>query len=167
MAEPAHSIYDFSARLLDGTPVSLAAFRGCVLLIANTASRCGFTPQYAGLEELYRAYKDRGLVVLAFPSNQFGRQEPGSAGEIGAFCRANFGVSFPVFAKIDVNGPNAHPLYRFLKKEKPGALGILGASGIKWNFTKFLVGRQGEVAARFAPSAEPKTLAPAIEKLLG
>ena len=167
MAEPARTIYDFSAPLLDGTSVSLAGFRGRVLLIANTASRCGFTPQYAGLEELYRAYKDRGFEVLAFPSNQFGRQEPGTAGEIGAFCRSNFGVSFPVFAKIDVNGPNAHPLYRFLKKEKPGVLGILGASGIKWNFTKFLVGREGQVAARYGSATEPRMLAPAIEKLLG
>ncbi|MGH9598443.1 MAG: glutathione peroxidase [Terracidiphilus sp.] len=167
MAEQARSVYDFSARLLDGSPVSLGAFRGRVLLIVNTASQCGFTPQYAGLEELYRAYKDRGFEALAFPSNQFGRQEPGSAEEIGAFCRQNFGVSFPVFAKIDVNGRNAHPLYRFLKRERPGVLGIVGVSRIKWNFTKFLVGRAGQVVARYGPATEPKTLRPAIERLLG
>lgn len=167
MAEPARSVYDFSARLLDGTPVSLDAFRGRVLLIVNTASQCGFTPQYAGLEELYRTYRERGFEVLAFPSNQFGRQEPGSAEEIGAFCRQNFSVSFPVFSKIDVNGPGAHPLYRFLKRERPGILGIVGISGIKWNFTKFLAGRTGKVIARYGPSTEPKTLKPAIERLLG
>ncbi len=145
----------------------MAAFQGRVLLIVNSASRCGFTPQYAGLEELYRTYKGQGFEVLAFPSNQFGRQEPGSAAEIGAFCRNNFGVTFPVFAKIDVNGRHAHPLFRFLRKEQPGLLGILGANGIRWNFTKFLVGRSGEVAARYGPSTEPKTLELAIELLLG
>ncbi len=160
-------IYDFSATLLDGTESSLSAFRGQVLLIVNTASRCGFTPQYAGLEQLYREYRDQGFAVLAFPSNQFGRQEPGTAGEIAAFCRQNYGVTFPVFAKIDVNGPGAHPLYRFLKHERPGLLGVVGASGIKWNFTKFLVGRGGQVAARYAPSVDPLRLRPAIERLLG
>ena len=167
MAEGAPSVYDFSARLLDGSAVSLEEFRGRVLLIVNTASHCGFTPQYAGLEELYRAYRERGFAVLGFPSNQFGRQEPGTAEEIGAFCRKNFGVSFPVFAKTDVNGRNEHPLYRFLKSQRPGLLGVVGASGIKWNFTKFLVGRGGKVVARYGPSVEPKRLRPAIEKLLG
>ncbi len=167
MAEPAQTVFDFSARLLDGAEISLDRFRGRVLLIVNTASKCGFTPQYAGLEALYRNLKERGLEVLGFPSNQFGQQEPGSAEEIGAFCRQNYGVSFPIFAKIDVNGPNAHPLYQFLKQEKPGPFGFLGLSGIKWNFTKFLVNRQGHVVARFGPSTEPKALVPAIERLLG
>ena len=133
------TVYEFSAPLLDGRTVSLDQYRDRVLLIVNTASKCGFTPQYAGLEELYRAYKDRGFEVLAFPCNQFGGQEPGSAGEIGAFCERNYGVSFPIFAKIDVNGHHAHPLYRFLKRSKPGILGIFGAAGVKWNFTKFVI----------------------------
>ncbi len=163
MAEPAHAVYDFSAPLLDGRTVCLADFRGRVLLIVNTASKCGFTPQYAGLEELFRAYKDRGLEVLGFPCNQFGAQEPGSAEEIGAFCEKNYGVSFPVFAKIDVNGEFAHPLYRFLKGEKSG---IFGTEAIKWNFTKFLVDRQGKVVERYGPSTEPKALAVAIEELI-
>jgi glutathione peroxidase len=150
--------------LLDGSPLSLAELRGRVLLVVNTASKCGFTPQYAGLEELYRAYRDRGLTVLGFPSNQFGAQEPGTVGEIGAFCQRNYGVTFPVFAKVDVNGPQAHPLYRFLKAEKPG---IFGSSRIKWNFTKFLVDRQGKVVRRYGPSTAPRNLAGAIEELLG
>ncbi len=166
MADPARTVFDFSARLLDGTEIGLDRFRGRVLLIVNTASKCGFTPQYAGLEALYRAYNGRGLEVLGFPSNQFGQQEPGSAEEIGAFCRQNYGVSFPIFAKIDVNGPGAHPLYQFLKHQKPGILGILGLSGIKWNFTKFLVARQGNVVARFGSSTAPRALVPAIERLL-
>jgi glutathione peroxidase len=166
MGESTATVFGFSARLLDGTEVALDRFRGRVLLIVNTASKCGFTPQYAGLEALYRSYKDRGFEVLGFPSNQFGRQEPGSAEEIGAFCEKNYGVSFPMFEKIDVNGPGAHPLYRFLKKERPGLFGILGASGIRWNFTKFLAGRKGDVVARYGPSTEPKMLAPAIERLL-
>jgi glutathione peroxidase len=157
------SVYDFSALLLDGNTVSLDEFRGRVLLIVNTASQCGFTPQYAGLESLYRGYKDRGLEVLGFPCNQFGEQEPGSAEQIGAFCEKNFGVSFPIFAKIDVNGPNAHPLYRFLKGEKSG---IFGTDAIKWNFTKFLADRQGKVVDRFGPSTEPKAMSGAIEALL-
>jgi glutathione peroxidase len=141
----------------------LVQFRGRALLIVNTASKCGFTPQYAGLEVLYRAYRDRGFAVLAFPCNQFGAQEPGPAAEIGAFCEKNFGVSFPIFAKIDVNGPHAHPLYEFLKREKPG---FLGSKSIKWNFTKFLVDRRGSVVSRFSPSTKPGDLAGQIEKLL-
>ncbi|HUH63940.1 MAG TPA: glutathione peroxidase [Terracidiphilus sp.] len=163
MAEAARTAYDFSAPLLDGRTLSLAEFKGRVLLIVNTASQCGFTPQYAGLEELFREYKDRGLEVLGFPCNQFGAQEPGSAEEIGAFCEKNYGVSFPVFAKIDVNGDQAHPLYRFLKGEKGG---IFGTEAIKWNFTKFLVDRDGKVVERYGPSTEPKALADAIEELL-
>ncbi len=163
MAGPAQTVYDFSASLIDGRTLSLADFRGRVLLIVNTASKCGFTPQYAGLEDLFRAYKDRGLEVLGFPCNQFGAQEPGSAGEIGAFCENNYGVSFPIFAKIDVNGEYAHPLYRFLKGEKSG---IFGTEAIKWNFTKFLVDREGKVVERYGPSTEPKSLTGAIEGLL-
>jgi glutathione peroxidase len=157
------SIYEFTATLLDGEPFSLARFRGEVLLIVNTASQCGFTPQYAGLEEVYRAYKDRGFQVLGFPCNQFGAQEPGTGEQIGAFCEKNFGVSFPVFAKICVNGRDAHPLYRFLKRKKPGLFGI---GRIPWNFTKFLVNREGDVVKRFGPSKQPKEIAPVIEELL-
>ncbi|MGA2675070.1 MAG: glutathione peroxidase [Terracidiphilus sp.] len=157
------SVYEFSAPLLDGRAMSLAEFRGRVLLIVNTASKCGFTPQYAGLEALYRASKERGFTVLAFPCNQFGAQEPGSAEKIGAFCERNFGVSFPVFGKIDVNGPEAHPLYRFLKRQKPG---IFGTESIKWNFTKFLIDRTGKVAGRYAPRTRPEAMAIAIEALL-
>ncbi len=142
-------------------------FRGKVLLIVNTASKCGFTPQYAGLEELYRTYRNRGFQVLGFPCNQFGRQEPGSAEEIGAFCEKNYGVSFPIFGKIDVNGADAHPLYRFLKQSKPGTLGFLIGGSIRWNFTKFLIDRQGRVAERFGPSKAPKAMAAKIEELLG
>ena len=162
-AEPGKTVYEFSAQLLDGRAVSLSEFRGRVLLIVNTASQCGFTPQYAGLEELYQAYKQRGFEVLGFPCNQFGAQEPGAAAEIGAFCEKNYGVSFPMFAKIDVNGPDAHALYQFLRKAKPG---ILGTGGIKWNFTKFLIDRQGGAAERFGPSTAPKALAGKIEELL-
>jgi glutathione peroxidase len=160
------TVYQFSAPLLDGSAVSLAEFEGQVLLIVNTASKCGFTPQLAGLEELYRGFKDRGFTVLGFPSNQFGAQEPGTEPEIGAFCEKNYGVSFPLFAKIDVNGPHAHPLYGFLKRSKPGALSFLFAGGIQWNFTKFLIDREGIVAGRYAPSTKPKALTGAIEKLL-
>ncbi len=163
MEEFLKTVYDFSAPLLDGRTINLSQFRGRVLLIVNTASQCGFTPQYSGLEELYRAYKDRGLEVLGFPCNQFGAQEPGTAAEIGAFCEKNYGVSFPMFAKIDVNGPDTHPLYRFLKSEKAG---IFGTGGIKWNFTKFLVDRQGNVVERYGPSTEPKALSIPIEGLL-
>lgn len=160
------TVYSFSAPFLDGRPVNLGAFRGQVLLIVNTASRCGFTPQYGGLERLYRTYRDRGFSVLAFPCNQFGAQEPGSAADIAAFCEANFSVSFPLFAKIDVNGSGAHPLYRFLKKRKPGPFGVFTAGRINWNFTKFLTTRNGEVAARYGPATRPETLFPAIERLL-
>jgi glutathione peroxidase len=166
MAETAGTVFDFEVRALDGTPGSLKEFKGKVLLIVNTASQCGFTPQYAGLEKLYRTYKDRGLVVVGFPCNQFGAQEPGSAGEISAFCERNYGVSFPMFAKIDVNGKGAHPLYQYLRQKKPGLLGPLGGGAIKWNFTKFLVDRGGHVAARYAPSTKPESLTGDIEKLL-
>lgn len=163
MNRRAESIYAFSAPLLDGSVVSLSEFRERVLLIVNTASKCGFTPQYEGLEHLYRTFKDRGFAVLGFPCNQFGQQEPGTAKEIGAFCQRNYGVSFPVFAKIDVNGENAHPLYRHLKKDKPG---ILGTEKIKWNFTKFLVDREGRVVKRYAPATKPDKLADDIEARL-
>jgi glutathione peroxidase len=160
---PGRSIYDFAASLLDGSAISLGAFRGRVLLVVNTASHCGFTPQYAGLEELYRACKDRGLEVLAFPCNQFGAQEPGDEAEIGSFCERNFGVSFPVFSKIQVNGSETHPLYRHLKAEKPG---IFHIGRIPWNFTKFLVDRRGKVVGRYGPSTRPEKLTAAIGKLL-
>jgi glutathione peroxidase len=166
MNQQERTVYGFSAPLLDGRSVALDQFRGRVLLIVNTASLCGFTPQYAGIETLYRAYCDRGFEVLGFPSNQFGAQEPGMEAEIGAFCQKNYGVSFPVFAKIDVNGPHAHPLYRFLKKEKPGIFTFLLGGRIVWNFTKFLVGRHGKVAGRYGPATDPKSLIPAIELLL-
>jgi glutathione peroxidase len=166
MADSPQTLYGFSARLLDGDEISLDSFRGRVLLIVNTASQCGFTPQYAGLESLYRAHQDRGFTVLGFPGNQFGRQEPGASEEIGAFCESNYGVTFPIFAKIDVNGPRAHPLYKFLRKQQPGMLGLLGISRIQWNFTKFLADRRGNIVARYGPSTEPKALIPAIERLL-
>ena len=160
------TVYDFSAQALDGREVPLAQYRGQVLVIVNTASKCGFTPQYAGLETLYRTYKDRGLTVLGFPCNQFGAQEPGGAEEIAQFCESNYKVSFPLFAKIDVNGVHAHPLYKYLKSEKAGLLGMIGLDAIKWNFTKFLVDRDGRVVERFAPATSPAELASAIEKLL-
>lgn len=160
----AGSVYSFSASLLDGREVSLSEFKGRVLLIVNTASKCGFTAQYKGLEALHRRYNDRGLTVLGFPCNQFGAQEPGNAEEIGSFCERNYGVSFRIFAKIDVNGSDAHPLYRFLKGARRG---IFGTQRIKWNFTKFLVGRSGRVVARYAPRTEPAKLAGAIEEELG
>ena len=157
------SIYDFSAKTLQGRDVSLSEYRGKAMLIVNTASKCGFTPQYEGLEALYENIGKRGLVILGFPCNQFGRQEPGSAEEIGAFCQMNYGVTFPMFDKIEVNGPNAHPLYDYLKGERPG---ILGIKNIKWNFTKFLVDKEGKVVDRFAPQTKPKDIATAIEKVL-
>jgi glutathione peroxidase len=160
----AETIYAFSAPLLDGRNVELEEFRGRVLLIVNTASQCGFTPQYEGLERLFLLYKDRGFSVLGFPCNQFGRQEPGTAEQIGAFCHEKYGVSFPIFAKIDVNGANAHPLYRHLKESKRG---LLGMQRIPWNFTKFLIDRDGKVTGRFAPSKKPESLAAPIEELLG
>lgn len=166
MADTSDSVYSFSVETLAGRTESLADFKGKVLLIVNTASQCGFTPQYAGLETLYRTYKQNGLEVLGFPCNQFGAQEPGTAADIGVFCERNYGVSFPMFAKIDVNGEKAHPLYRFLKKQKPGLLGPLGGGAIKWNFTKFLVSRRGRVVDRFASTTKPENLATHIEKLL-
>ena len=161
--QPQNSIYRFSAPLLDGQTVSLGDFRGRVLFIVNTASECGFTPQYEGLEQLYRTYKDRGLAVLAFPCNQFGGQEPGASEQITSFCRRSYGVSFPVFARIEVNGPGAHPLYQYLAAQRRG---ILGTRRIKWNFTKFLVARNGRVVARYAPSTKPEALTAVIERLL-
>lgn len=157
------TVYDFEAKSLDGHQVSLQDYAGKALLIVNTASKCGFTPQYTGLEEIYQRYRDRGLVVLGFPCNQFGEQEPGTAEQIGAFCQKNYGVSFPMFEKIDVNGEGAHPLYRWLKDAAPG---LLGSKRIKWNFTKFLLDRDGTVRARYAPTTKPEQLGPAIEKLL-
>ena len=147
----------------DGTATDLSRFEGQVLLIVNTASKCGFTPQYEGLEALYRKYKDRGFSVLAFPCNQFGQQEPGDAEEIASFCRLTIDVTFPVFGKIDVNGPDAAPLFRHLKSE---AKGLLGSEAIKWNFTKFLVDRDGRVAGRYAPTTTPEALERDIEALL-
>jgi glutathione peroxidase len=157
------SAYDFTARTLEGRELSLAEFHGRPLLIVNTASRCGFTPQYAGLEALHRDYKDRGLAVLGFPCNQFGAQEPGDEAQIRKFCQITYGVSFRMFAKVDVNGPDAHPLYAYLKRAKPG---LLGLSRIKWNFTKFLTDRQGRPVRRFGPSTPPDRIRPAIEELL-
>jgi glutathione peroxidase len=160
----ASSLYDIQARTIAGDVRPLADYRGKTLLIVNVASRCGFTPQYAGLEALYRKYKDRGLVVLGFPCNQFGSQEPGSESEIQQFCSATYDVTFPLFAKIDVNGPATHPLYAFLKSARPG---LLGTEGIKWNFTKFLVNGQGEVVSRYAPSDTPERIGRDLEALLG
>jgi glutathione peroxidase len=157
------SVYDYSAKTLDGQDVSLAGYRGQALLIVNTASKCGFTPQYEGLEALYKAHKDRGFTVLAFPCNQFGAQEPGNAEEIANFCSLTYDVTFPVMSKIDVNGADAHPLYKFLKKEQKG---LLGTEAIKWNFTKFLIGKDGEVVERFAPTVKPEDLKVAVEALL-
>ncbi|UCV27345.1 glutathione peroxidase [Ferribacterium limneticum] len=157
------TLYDFNAQRLNGDLQNFDAYRGKVLLIVNTASECGFTPQYTGLEELYRMYKDRGFVVLGFPCNQFGGQEPGDAAAIGQFCQTRFDVSFPLFAKIDVNGDNAHPLYTWLKHE---AAGILGTEAIKWNFTKFLIDREGKVVHRYAPATRPDELVEAVEAQL-
>ena len=157
------TLYDFSALLLNGDLQTFDAYRGKILLIVNTASQCGFTPQYTGLEELYRTYQEKGLIVLGFPCNQFGGQEPGDAEAIGQFCQTRFDLSFPLFAKIDVNGDNAHPLYAWLKHE---AAGILGTEAIKWNFTKFLVDRNGKVIHRYAPATRPNELVEAIEALL-
>jgi glutathione peroxidase len=158
------NVFDFQAALLDGTPIDLSRYRGKVLLIVNTASACGFTPQYKGLEEVYRQFRERGVEVLGFPCNQFGKQEPGGEAEIGAFCEKNYGVSFPLFAKIEVNGPGSHPLFQHLKHAAPG---VLGTELIKWNFTKFLVGRDGEVLKRYAPQTRPEEITGDIEQLLG
>ncbi len=157
------SLYEFSATLNNGEIKNLSDYKGNVLLVVNTASQCGFTPQYKGLQELYSRYRDQGLEVLGFPCDQFGHQEPGTNEEIQSFCELNYGVTFPLFAKIEVNGENTHPVYKFLKTEQSGILG----DSIKWNFTKFLVDRQGNVVDRFAPQTTPEKIAPAIEKLLG
>ena len=153
---------DFSAISLTGVETPLSAYAGQVVVVANTASKCGLTPQYAGLERLYREHRDAGLVVLGFPCDQFGHQEPGEAEEISEFCTLNYGVTFPMFAKIEVNGPGTHPLFRWLKKERSGVLG----GTIKWNFTKFLLGRDGTVLDRFAPTTTPDALEPDVEKAL-
>lgn len=157
------TVYGFSAPTLAGQDVSLKNYAGKVILVVNTASKCGFTPQYKGLEQLYRDYKDQGLVILGFPCNQFGQQEPGGKAQISEFCELNYGVSFPMFDKVDVNGPQAHPLFNFLTQEKPG---VLGSKKIKWNFTKFLINRQGEVVKRFAPLTTPAAIAGDIKALL-
>ncbi|MGD9698285.1 MULTISPECIES: glutathione peroxidase [unclassified Acinetobacter] len=156
------NIYQFEAELLDGKNKSFADYQGKVLLIVNTASKCGFTPQFAGLEKLYAKYKDQGFEVLGFPCNQFGGQDPGSNEQIGAFCQKNYGVSFPMFAKVDVKGPEAHILFRYLTNNSKGILG----NGIKWNFTKFLIGKDGKVLNRFAPTTKPEELESEIEAAL-
>ena len=155
-------IYQFDAELLDGKNKAFADYQGKVLLIVNTASKCGFTPQFAGLEKLYDKYKDQGFEVLGFPCNQFGGQDPGSSEEIGAFCQKNYGVDFPMFAKVDVKGPEAHILFRYLTNNSKGILG----NGIKWNFTKFLIGKDGKVLNRFAPTTKPEELQSEIETAL-
>jgi glutathione peroxidase len=157
------SIYDFEALSIDGKPVSLAQFKGKPLLIVNTASACGFTPQFGGLEKLHKTYGERGLVVLGFPCNQFGSQDPGSNDEIASFCQLNYGVTFPMMEKVNVNGEEAHPLYQWLTAEAPG---LLGSKAIKWNFTKFLVGKDGRVIKRYAPQDAPEKLAADIEAAL-
>ena len=157
------SVYQYTATSLTGEEVPLETWRGRVLLVVNTASQCGFTPQYAGLQKLHERLAPEGLTVLGFPCNQFGSQEPGGEAQIGAFCQKNYGVTFPLFAKIAVNGPDAHPLFRYLTHDKPG---ILGTEAIKWNFTKFLIGRDGEPVARFAPQTKPEDLEEPVEKLL-
>ncbi len=163
MATFTTSVYDFEALSIQGKPAHLSTQRGKVLLIVNTASACGFTPQFAGLEALWKDYRDRGLVVVGFPSNQFGAQDPGSNDEIASFCEVNYGVSFPMMAKVDVNGDAAHPLWKWLTAEAPG---LLGSKSIKWNFTKFLVGRDGRVIKRYAPTDTPETLRADIEAAL-
>jgi len=159
----ASSIYDFEAVSIEGKPASLASQRGKVLLIVNTASACGFTPQFAGLEKLWETYRDKGLVIVGFPSNEFGAQDPGSNDEIASFCQLNYGVSFPMMAKVKVNGGDAHPLWQWLTSE---ARGILGTQAVKWNFTKFLVGKDGKVIKRYAPNDTPESLSKDIEKAL-
>jgi glutathione peroxidase len=162
MTTPA-PIYEISVERLQGGQQALADYAGKTMLIVNTASQCGFTPQFEGLEALYQCYQERGLVVLGFPCNQFGEQEPGAAEEIASFCQKNYGVSFPMFAKIEVNGSDTHPLYKLLKQS---ARGLLGSEGIKWNFTKFLVDRDGTIVKRFAPATAPEAIAKDIETLL-
>lgn len=158
-----NSIYDFKAQLNNGNEVDLSVYKNKVLLVVNTASKCGFTPQYAGLEAIYQEFRNQGFEILAFPSNQFLNQEPLSDEEIQQFCELNYGVSFPVFKKVEVNGSNAHPLFEFLKSK---ARGLLGSKNIKWNFTKFLVNRQGKPVKRFAPQTRPEELRKDIEKLI-
>ena len=164
MSKSAATVYDFEASDIQGRSIPLSQYRGKVLLIVNTASACGFTPQYKGLQALYEQYADKGLVVLGFPCNQFGAQEKGSDEEIASFCDLNFGVNFPLMHKIEVNGSNAHPLYRWLTAQAPG---VLGTKSIKWNFTKFLLGRDGQVIRRYAPQDKPQKLASDIEAALG
>jgi len=159
----AASIYDFEAVSITGEPAHLSTQRGKVLLIVNTASACGFTPQFAGLEKLWEDYRGRGLVIVGFPSNEFGSQDPGSNDEIASFCQLNYGVSFPMMAKTQVNGADAHPLWQWLKAQAPG---LLGTEGVKWNFTKFLIGRDGKVIKRYAPTDTPESLRKDIEKAL-
>ena len=163
MSKAPPSIYDFSALSITGKKADLASQRGKVLLIVNTASACGFTPQFAGLEQLWNDYRDRGLVVVGFPSNQFGAQDPGSNDEIASFCQLNYGVNFPMMAKVDVNGAQAHPLWKWLTTEAPG---ILGSKAVKWNFTKFLIGKDGQVLKRYAPTDKPESLRKDIEAAL-
>jgi glutathione peroxidase len=158
------TVHDFKAIDIDGRERSLAEFKGKAMLVVNTASKCGFTPQYAGLEALWKDYADKGLVVLGFPCDQFGHQEPGDEAEIKQFCSLTYEVSFPMFSKVDVNGPKAHPLFNWLKRQKAG---FLGTEGIKWNFTKFLVGRDGTVLKRYAPTDKPESLRKDIEQALG
>ena len=157
------SIYDFSVTSIEGQSVNLSTYTDKVLLIVNTASQCGFTPQYQGLQALYEKYADKGLVILGFPCNQFGQQEPGSASEIQSFCETRFGVKFPLFEKVDVNGKDAHPLFQYLTKAAPG---LLGSEAVKWNFTKFLVDRSGKKIERYASMAKPEDIDKAIQKLL-
>ena len=157
------TIYDFEAKSISGKDLPLSQFKGQVMLIVNTASKCGFTPQFGGLEELHKTYADKGLVVVGFPCNQFGSQDPGSNGEIADFCQVSYGVSFPMMGKVDVNGPAAHPLYKWLSAEAPG---LLGSKSIKWNFTKFLVGKDGQVIKRYAPTDKPADLAKDVEAAL-
>jgi glutathione peroxidase len=158
------TVHDFAAARIDGTQAPLSEWAGKVLLVVNTASQCGFTPQYAGLQELHQRYAPQGFAVLGFPCNQFGGQEPGSEGQIATFCETSFGVTFPMFAKVEVNGSGAHPLWKHLTSTKPG---LLGSEAIKWNFTKFLVDRQGRVIARYAPTTKPADIAADVERALG
>ena len=157
------TVYDFEALSITGQPAQLASQRGKVLLIVNTASACGFTPQFAGLEHLWADYRERGLVIVGFPSNEFGSQDPGSNDDIASFCQLNYGVTFPMMAKVNVNGANAHPLWQWLKAQAPG---LLGSEGVKWNFTKFLVGKNGTVLKRYAPNDTPESLRKDIERAL-
>ena len=157
------TVHDFSVRAIDGAERSMGEYRGATLLVVNVASRCGYTPQYAGLETLYRKYRSRGFVVLGFPCNQFGRQEPGTETDIREFCRATYDITFPLFAKVEVNGAGAHPLFEFLKSARPG---ILGTTRIKWNFTKFLIAPDGAVVRRYGPTATPDTIDADVVELL-